>query len=69
MNHPFSLKGRVALVTGSTTGLGKSMAVALGKAGARIAARLHSPTDLGKEVAILELEVVVDEESLRGGTV
>jgi len=33
----FSLGGRVALVTGSSTGLGKAMAVALGKAGARVA--------------------------------
>ena len=33
----FSLGGRVALVTGSSTGLGKAMAIALGKAGARVA--------------------------------
>ena len=33
----FSLKGRVALVTGSTTGLGKAMAFALGRAGAKVA--------------------------------
>jgi 3-oxoacyl-[acyl-carrier protein] reductase len=33
----FSLRGRVALVTGSTTGLGKAMAMALGAAGARVA--------------------------------
>ncbi len=33
----FSLAGRVALVTGSTTGLGRSMAVALGRAGAKVA--------------------------------
>ena len=32
----FSLKGRTALVTGSSTGLGKRMAIALGKAGARV---------------------------------
>ncbi len=38
MNHPTtSLDGRVALVTGSTTGLGKAMAFALGAAGARVA--------------------------------
>jgi 3-oxoacyl-[acyl-carrier protein] reductase len=35
--NPFSLKGRVALVTGSSTGLGKAMALALGKAGAKVA--------------------------------
>ena len=33
----FSLKGRTALVTGSSTGLGKRMAIALGQAGARVA--------------------------------
>jgi 3-oxoacyl-[acyl-carrier protein] reductase len=33
----FDLSGRVAIVTGSSTGLGKSMAIALGKAGARVA--------------------------------
>lgn len=35
--NPFSLTGRVALVTGSSTGLGKAMAIALGKAGAKVA--------------------------------
>lgn len=33
----FSLRGRVALVTGSSKGLGKAMAMALGAAGARVA--------------------------------
>ncbi|MBZ0173207.1 MAG: SDR family oxidoreductase [Phycisphaerales bacterium] len=33
----FDLRGRVALVTGSSTGLGRSMALALGAAGARVA--------------------------------
>ena len=33
----FDLSGRVALVTGSSTGLGKAMAMALGAAGARVA--------------------------------
>lgn len=37
-NHlALSLQNRVAFVTGSTTGLGKAMAMALGKAGARVA--------------------------------
>lgn len=34
---PFSLKGHVALVTGSTTGLGKAIALQLGQAGAKVA--------------------------------
>ncbi|MFM9058406.1 MAG: SDR family NAD(P)-dependent oxidoreductase, partial [Planctomycetaceae bacterium] len=34
---PFSLTGRVALVTGSSTGLGKAMARCLGLAGAKVA--------------------------------
>lgn len=42
--HSFSLKGRVALVTGSTTGLGKAMAVALGRAGARVAINYQNNT-------------------------
>ncbi len=33
----FDLAGKVVLVTGSTTGLGKSMAFALGRAGAKVA--------------------------------
>ncbi|MEZ5967288.1 MAG: 3-oxoacyl-ACP reductase family protein [Planctomycetota bacterium] len=35
--HPFSLSGRVALVTGSSKGLGKAMVMALGQAGAKVA--------------------------------
>ena len=35
--NPFSLTGRVALVTGSSTGLGKAMAIARGRAGAKVA--------------------------------
>lgn len=44
-HSPFSLSGRVALVTGSTTGLGKAMAVALGRAGAKIALNFQNNTE------------------------
>src|SRR3954454_3663435 len=33
---PFSLDGHVAVITGSSTGLGKAIALTLGKAGARV---------------------------------
>ena len=38
----FSLEGRVALVTGSSTGLGKAMAMGLGDAGATVALNYHN---------------------------
>lgn len=37
MNDPFSLEGKVALVTGANQGLGKACALALSRAGARVA--------------------------------
>jgi 3-oxoacyl-[acyl-carrier protein] reductase len=37
IQSPFSLAGRVALVTGSSTGLGKATAACLGRAGAKVA--------------------------------
>lgn len=40
-----SLKGRTALVTGSTTGLGKAMAMSLGAAGAKVAMNFAHNTD------------------------
>lgn len=41
----FSLAGRVALVTGSSRGLGRAMAMALGAAGARVALNYHGDAD------------------------
>ncbi len=45
LTHNFSLEGKVALVTGSTTGLGKAMAQALGKAGAKVALNYNNNKD------------------------
>jgi 2-deoxy-D-gluconate 3-dehydrogenase len=46
MAHPFSLEGKVALVTGANTGLGQAIAVALAQAGADVAAAGRSaPTE------------------------
>ena len=41
----FSLEGKVAWVTGSTTGLGKAMAFALGRAGAKVALNYANNTE------------------------
>ncbi len=43
--NPFSLEGKVALVTGANTGLGQGIAVALAKAGADIAVAGFVPPD------------------------
>jgi 2-deoxy-D-gluconate 3-dehydrogenase len=44
--NPFDLRGRVALVTGANTGIGQGIALALGQAGADIAALARSePVD------------------------
>lgn len=41
----FELNGRVALVTGSSTGLGKAIATSLGKAGAKVALNYFNNAD------------------------
>jgi NAD(P)-dependent dehydrogenase (short-subunit alcohol dehydrogenase family) len=55
-----NLHGRTALITGASRGLGKSMALALGAAGARLALVARSAPDL---------EAVADLARARGGDV
>ena len=51
---PFSLAGRTALVTGSSTGLGKAVAACLGHAGAKVALNYANNQARG-EAALAEL--------------
>ena len=67
-SNPFSLAGRVALVTGSTTGLGKAMAVALGRAGAKVALNFHNNTERA-EKAFAEFRAAGGEGMLVRGDV
>jgi 2-deoxy-D-gluconate 3-dehydrogenase len=60
----FSLEGRVALVTGGNSGIGRELALALRDAGARVAVGARRPernaavvAELGKEAAAFELDV------------
>lgn len=48
MTELFSLKGKVALVTGATHGLGMAMATALGKAGATLVVNGNTPPKMEK---------------------
>ena len=52
---PFSLAGRTALVTGSSTGLGKAVATCLGTAGAKVALNYANNQARG-EAALAELQ-------------
>ncbi len=51
----FSLEGRVAIVTGSTTGLGKAIALGLGEAGAKVGINYYHNTRRA-ERAVAEFE-------------
>jgi 3-oxoacyl-[acyl-carrier protein] reductase len=69
---PFSLKDHVAVVTGSSTGLGKAIALTLGKAGARVAVNyfnnharaertLAEFREAGVECALVKASVVTED--------
>ncbi|HEY1173218.1 MAG TPA: 3-oxoacyl-ACP reductase family protein [Verrucomicrobiae bacterium] len=67
-NKGFDLTGRVALVTGSTTGLGKAMAIALGQAGARVALN-YANNQARAEQAFVEFRAAGGEGALFRGSV
>ena len=65
MSNPFSLEGKVALVTGANTGLGQGIAVALAEAGADIAAAgIQAPTETQAKVEALGRRFVAIEANL-----
>ncbi|MBN6152082.1 2-dehydro-3-deoxy-D-gluconate 5-dehydrogenase KduD [Xanthomonas sp. AmX2] len=64
-NNPFSLEGKVALVTGANTGLGQGIAIALAEAGADIAAAGTSePTETQARVTALGRRFVAIQANL-----
>lgn len=65
MANPFSLEGKVALVTGGNTGLGQGIAVALAAAGADVAvAGIASPTDTIEKITALGRRCLAIEANL-----
>ncbi|MBB4133034.1 MULTISPECIES: 2-dehydro-3-deoxy-D-gluconate 5-dehydrogenase KduD [unclassified Xanthomonas] len=65
MSNPFSLEGKVALVTGANTGLGQGIALALAQAGADIAAAgIQAPTETEEKVKALGRRFLAIEANL-----
>jgi NAD(P)-dependent dehydrogenase (short-subunit alcohol dehydrogenase family) len=54
LNEIFGLRGRTAVVTGGSSGIGRAMAVALGRAGARIILVARRPEPMAEVIAELE---------------
>jgi 2-deoxy-D-gluconate 3-dehydrogenase len=72
LDYPdFGLDGRVAVVTGSSRGLGKWMALALAKAGAHVAVTYHKEAGAAQQVAraIQDLGVTAKVIRLNSGDV
>jgi len=68
VNEMFSLKGRVAIVTGGGQGLGKSMAIGLAQAGADIviaARRTATALETQKEIEALGVKCTVIKGDMR----
>jgi NAD(P)-dependent dehydrogenase (short-subunit alcohol dehydrogenase family) len=54
MEHPFSLEGRTAFVTGASRGIGRSIALALGRAGAAVACAARTLDQIESAAAEIE---------------
>jgi NAD(P)-dependent dehydrogenase (short-subunit alcohol dehydrogenase family) len=54
MDQPFSLEGRTAFVTGASRGIGRSIALALGKAGAAVACAARALDQVESAAAEIE---------------
>ena len=65
MANPFSLEGKVALVTGANTGIGQGIAIALAAAGADIAAAWTSPATL--TFTVLDASAIAQQRGIQPG--
>lgn len=54
-NSPFSLRGKIALVTGSARGIGRAIAIGVAKAGADVACHCRLPGDAAETIGAIEL--------------